>query len=105
MNLQKPVPLSLLHALAVIAYIVIVVFIINSMGPVFEDQSDDFWTPVLFLMLFVVSAAITGTLVLGRPAYLYFNDQKKESIQFLVYTICWLFVFMLTAFAIYIIAA
>ena len=105
MKIQKPIFLSLLHTLAVIGYIILVVFIINSMSGTFEEESSDFLTPVLFLMLFVVSATITGSLILGRPIYLYLNDQKKEGILFLIYTIAWLFVLMIISFAIYIIVA
>ncbi len=105
MNNKKTILHSLFHALAVIAYILIVVFIMNSMTTLFADQSDNFWTPVLVLMLFVVSAAITGSIVLGKPILLYLDGQKKEGILFLGYTIGWLFIFMLLAFVIYVLAA
>ncbi|MDP2685385.1 MAG: hypothetical protein Q8P20_10235 [bacterium] len=75
------------------------------MGDAFENKSNNFWTPVLILMLFVVSAAITGSLVLGRPIYLYLNDQKKEGLLFLTYTIAWLFMLMIISFAVYITVA
>lgn len=103
MNNKRPILFSLLHAIAVIAYIILVVFIMNSVGTLFDEKLDNFWAPVLFLMLFVVSAAITGSIVLGRPIYLYLNDQKKEAITFLIYTITWLFLIMITVLAIYII--
>lgn len=105
MNNQKPSILSLLHAVAVIAYIILVVFIMNSMDTLFSGKSDTFWTPVLVLMLFVVSAVVTGSLVLGRPIYLYLDNQKKEAVKFLIFTIGWLFIFMLLAFVIYILLA
>jgi len=102
MNNKKLILNSLFIALAVIIYIIIVVFIITSMETLFSDTPDTFWTPVLILILFVVSAAITGTLVMGRPIYLYLNGQKQEGVKFLIYTIAWLFITMLLSFMVYI---
>lgn len=43
-----------------------------------------------FLLLFVVSATITGALVLGRPLYLYFSDRKKDAFALFGCTLSWL---------------
>ena len=39
------------------------------------------------LMLFVFSAAFTGTLVLGRPIVWYLNGKKREALSLLFYTL------------------
>lgn len=52
----------------------------------------NFWGPVVLLLLFVLSATIVGSLVLGRPIYLYLNGSKPDAIRLLFYTIGWLFV-------------
>lgn len=49
------------------------------------------WTPVAVLMLLVLSAAITGTLVLGRPLIMYLDGAKKEALKFFGYTVGWMF--------------
>jgi hypothetical protein len=59
-------------------------------GEKFFGKEDNFWMPVALLLLFVVSATIVGALVLGRPAYMYFNGQKQEAVRLLVYTVAWL---------------
>ncbi len=41
----------------------------------------------LMLALFVFSAAITGSLVFGYPAYLVLNKRIKEAINILTYTL------------------
>ena len=105
MDNKKPTVLSLLYALAAEAYIMLVVLIMNSADDIISETLNNFWGPVFFLTLFVVSAIITGTLILGRPIYLYLNDQRKEAIIFLIYTITWLFVPLITFFAIFIIVA
>jgi len=45
---------------------------------------------VAFLLLFVVSAAITGYLVFGQPILYYLDGQKKEALGLLGYTVFWL---------------
>lgn len=56
---------------------------------------ENFWGgPVIFLMLFVLSAAIVGALVLGRPILLYLDGAKSEALKFFGYTLGWLFVIL-----------
>jgi len=91
MNNKQLILKSLLHALAVIAYIAVVVLIMQFGEDIFGSNNNQIWAPIGVLLLFTVSAAITGALVLGRPAYLFFNGQKTEAVKFLLYTIAWLF--------------
>lgn len=48
-----------------------------------------------FLLLFVVSATITGSLVLGRPLYLYFSDKKKDAFTLFGLTLAWLLIVLI----------
>ncbi len=41
----------------------------------------------LFLTVFVVSACVTGTIVLLKPAMLYMDGKKKESLHLFLFTI------------------
>ena len=43
--------------------------------------------PIVMLLLFVTSAAITGFLVFGRPILWYLDGRKKEALSLLAYTI------------------
>jgi len=52
-----------------------------------------------FLMLFVFSAAITGGLVLGYPAYLYFEGQKKEALRAFFMNLGFLALFLVLLFS------
>jgi hypothetical protein len=54
--------------------------------------------PILMLMLFVFSAAVTGLLVLGRPILWYLEGKKKEAVSLLVST---LLIFLITAIIIF----
>ncbi len=53
--------------------------------------------PVLFLMLFCLSAAIVGTLLFGRPAYLALSGRKSEALWQTVFNIGWLLALTLLA--------
>ena len=58
-------------------------------------EEDSFLTPLFTLLLFVVSASITGLLVLGKPVLLYLNGQKKEALTLLFATLVWLVMFLI----------
>lgn len=93
MDHSKYVLHSFFHSLGVLAYVLLVVWVINNAQQFFGSMNNQFWGPVAVLMLFVLSATIVGLLVLGRPVYLYLNGQKDEGLKFLFYTIGWLLVF------------
>lgn len=52
-----------------------------------------------FLLLFVLSAAVTGLLILGQPASLYLRGDRPEGIRLLLFTVGWLFVLVSLALA------
>ena len=89
---------SLGHAVLVFLYTSGVAWILFNGERIFGDIKN-FFGPVLVLLLFVLSATIVGTLVLGRPALLYFNGSKGEAFKFLGYTIMWIFVIIILVLA------
>jgi len=93
---NKPVVHSLGHAALVFMYVSGVSWLLFNSERFFgNNKPDTFWIPVMMLMLFVLSAAIVGTLVLGRPILMYLDGQKKEAVHFLSYTLGWLFLITL----------
>lgn len=84
---------SFINALGVLVYVSGVALIMFNMEHAFDNEPS-FLVPVLMLLLFVTSAAITGSLVLGKPVMLYLDNQKKEALIFLASTLAWLVVFM-----------
>ena len=50
--------------------------------------------PWRLLLLFVISATVTGFLVLGKPAMLYHAGDKRGAFTFLSATVGWLFGFL-----------
>ena len=80
---------SFLNALATVEYISIVAVVMRNAEKIFEPM-DNLWGPITFLMLFILSAAITGSLVLGKPVLMYLNGNKSEAVKLFLYTIGWL---------------
>jgi len=99
MDKSKLVSYSLMSAFGVFVYVFLVVWLLNSAASVL-DGSPDYLNPIAFLLLFVVSATITGLLVLGRPVHMYLAGMKDEAVRLLVYTIIWLIVIVVIVFAI-----
>ncbi len=82
-----------MHAGGVFIYITAVVSVLFN-KKIFENEPE-FFIPVFMLLLFVISASITGLLVLGRPICLYMDGFKKEAFTLLFSTIAWLAVFLI----------
>ena len=91
---------SLGHALLVFLYTAGVAWLLFH-GEQLFGRVHNFWAPVGLLLLFVLSANIVGTLVLGRPVLLYFNDKKTEALRFFGYTIAWIFVITVIVFVVH----
>lgn len=87
---------SLLNSLGVFVYIVAIALFFFNANKLFGAE-DNFLMPVLMLLLLVLSATITGSLVLGKPIMLYLENQKEAAIKLLAYTIGWLAVFVAIA--------
>ncbi len=90
---------SLGHAVGAFLYITAVAWVMSNGEKIFSGEPKNLWVPVFMLLLFVLSAAITGALVLGKPIMLYLSGTKSEAIRFLTYTIAWLFIILIIVFA------
>lgn len=92
----------LLHAaassLGAAAYISLVSWIMVNGERFFGPMKGDFRGPMIFLMLFVLSATIVGLIILGRPLYLFLSGSKKEAITLLLLTVGGLFVLTVIGF-------
>ena len=101
MNKNNPLLLSFGHALLVLIYTSAVAWVMFHASTLFgkaDGKADTFLAPVAMLLLFVLSATIVGSLVIGRPVLMYLDGKKKEALQFLGYTIFWLFVLTIIVF-------
>ncbi|MFH1200809.1 MAG: hypothetical protein V1484_00565 [bacterium] len=69
-----------LYAFGAVAYIVVIVLIINTFR--FILPNENMLIPMLMLGLFVLSAAVMGFLFLSEPFYLYTENRKQEAVTF-----------------------
>lgn len=60
-------------------------------------KNNFFLAPIAFLLLFVLSATITGYLMMGKPAQMYVDGKKKEALLLMKYTLGFFFLFTLIA--------
>jgi len=91
---KQLVKLGFLLALGEAAYIGLVALLMSGAERFFSNTPDNkILAPITFLLLFVLSAAVSGALVLGKPVLMYMEGKKKEALALFGFTLFWLFVF------------
>jgi hypothetical protein len=85
---------ALADSLGTVVYTAIVATIMQNGNAVF-GKMNTLWGPIAFLMLFVLSATVAGSLVLGRPVLLYFEGKKKEAVLLFIFTVGFMALFTL----------
>jgi len=101
---MKKLPLwleSLCYALGVLIYISVVAWIMQN-GEQLFGRINNILGPILFLLLFVISALITSSLALGRPAYLYFNGQNRAGTKMFFYNTGWLIILLFAVILVFV---
>lgn len=77
---------GLLHAVGALAYIVAIGTLMSNAERWFGKVPEAF-APVIVLSMLVVSAAVMGMLVFGRPVMLYIDGKKREAVALIAYTV------------------
>lgn len=83
-NIRK---MAAINAGATALYVALIGGFMYFAGSMKLGQSNFFLLPIAMLMLFVLSAAVTGFLIFGKPAQLYVDGKKKEALTLLSNTI------------------
>ena len=86
---NKLVLRALLNSLGVLIYTSALAAFFFNANRLFGKE-DNFLMPAVMMMLLVISAALTGALVLGKPILLYLNNQKSEALKLFGWTLGWL---------------
>ena len=82
-------------------YITLVALLMFTIEKLFGAKPDPvIIAPIALLLLFVISASVSGALILGKPVMLYLDGQKKEAVQLFGLTLAWLVLFLIIAFSI-----
>jgi hypothetical protein len=100
MNNNSLVRLASGNALGTALYVFLVSQLMTHSEQLFGKIENNLLVPMVFLLLFVLSALITGYLVLGKPVMMYIDGQKKEGVRLLFYTGAFLFILMIAGFII-----
>lgn len=95
--MKKLLAAGFLNALGAIIYIGLVATLMTSSNRLFMGAGP-FVSSMAIICLLVLSAAIMGAIILGRPILWYFNGRKEESIKLFLYTVGWFFVFTMIIF-------
>ena|SRR3989344_5539249 len=87
---------AVVSALGVAAYVLAFTWLINNAEKWFGSQP--VWIgPFLMLILFIISACVTGSLVLARPVMLYLDGQKNDAVYLFLSTVAALAVIVMIA--------
>lgn len=98
---KKIIKQAFLLALGEGIYISLVALLMFTVQKLFGEKPDPvIIAPIAFLLLFVISAAISGALILGKPVMLYLDGKKKEALQLFGFILLWLVLFLVIAFLI-----
>jgi hypothetical protein len=80
---------TLRNATGAVVYIFLVSQFLQNASRWFGEE-DNMFSPFVFLMLFSLSAAVVGGLLLGQSIILFFEGKRSESIKAAIYSIGWL---------------
>ncbi len=99
MKTKRIIGYGLLNALAAAAYVGLVALLISNANHVFGPGGGVLVVSA-FLLVFVISAAVMGIVIFGRPILWYFNGKKREAINLVAATITFLVVIVAIVFII-----
>ncbi len=95
---NKNILYSFLSSLGVLIYVSGVAWFLSNGEKIF-GKNQSMGIPVAFLLVFVLSAAITGSLVFGYPVWQYLDGKKKEALKALGWNLGFLAIFTIAALA------
>ena len=87
-----------INALGASLYVILIASLIYSFGNGNFGVNKTVLVPIAMLMLFVFSAAFTGSLVFGKPIMWYLDGKKKEALSLLLYTLAIFFIITIIIF-------
>ena len=76
-----------LNASMALGYIALIILVIDQVTSFSAHTPDTLLIPVTMLSLFVLSAAIMGILFVYEPARLFLENEKRQSLSFLLKTV------------------
>ncbi len=88
------------NALLTTLYVVLIATFMSNTSTLFgSDEPKTVFVPIMMLLILIFSAALTGSLVFGRPILWYLDGKKKEAFSLLAYTLGFILMFIILAIA------
>ncbi len=78
---------AIINSFCASLYIILIVSLIYLGGQSFFGEEETILIPIAMLMLFVFSAAFTGSLIFGKPIMWYLDGKKREALSLLMITL------------------
>ncbi len=97
MNRGKIITYAIAHAVGAAAYVAFVAFFMTNAGALLGPVRG-IWNAIMFLLVFVISAAVMGMLVFGRPVLWYLDSMKREAVALALYTVGFLAIIAVLVF-------
>lgn len=87
--------LAFLQMTGLVIYVIFIASFFTFIGPSFKPNMAiaEFFAPIIMLLLFIISAVISASLVLGRAAILFWEKKYKESFKLIFWDIVWGFTY------------
>ena len=97
--MKQVIGYGLFNALGAAAYIGLIALLLSNAGSTLGPINGPL-PAAAFLLVFVISAAVMGVIIFGRPVLWYFNGRKEEAIRLVAATITFLIVIAAVMFTI-----
>lgn len=89
---KKLLKIAFLSALGEGVYVMLVSLFMQCASRLFGPPDPNFLGFIVFILVFVLSAAVSGALILGKPILMYLDGKKKEAVTLFAYTLMWIMV-------------
>lgn len=86
-----------LQALGVAIYVACFALSVNFVGSIvdsYEISPGPVFGIIAFLLAFIVSALITGSIMLWRPVSLFLSGKRHEAVEIIFWSVIWLIAFL-----------
>ena len=99
MDARNTLKHGFINASGAVAYIALVAMFVTNV-PRILGETPGYLGIIMFLLTFVISAAVMSMLVFGRPVMWYLDGAKNEAVSLAITTVGFLILFALLVFAI-----
>ncbi|OGI63363.1 hypothetical protein A2818_01485 [Candidatus Nomurabacteria bacterium RIFCSPHIGHO2_01_FULL_40_12] len=95
MNKNEILKRAFLDAFGVAVYVIGFVYFGNNLEEWFDAVQKNWLAPAFMIILFIISACVTASLVLLKPILLFIEGARKEAVHLFVYTLGFLIILAL----------